>query len=189
MAKINPDIPDNNQTDDSNQKEKARDIGSLFLQYNHLVFLVCVKYLKSEEESKDAVMEIFHKILTDPKEHEIINFPAWLHAVTKNHCLMKIRKAGKTKVLYLPPDEIDTFFVEHEHIFDHTDGDTIKWEELLNNLNNEQKTCIEMFYYHKKSYKEIAGTNGMNINEVKSHIQNGKRNLKNLLKKGAKKYA
>ncbi|MNL72987.1 hypothetical protein D3C87_1983880 [compost metagenome] len=49
--------------------------------------------------------------------------------------------------------------------------------------------CVELFYLHKKSYQEIADSTDYTLKEVKSNIQNGKRNLKILIeqiKKDAK---
>jgi RNA polymerase sigma-70 factor (ECF subfamily) len=48
-------------------------------------------------------------------------------------------------------------------------------------LNDHQRKCIELFYLKEKSYQEVAEQTGFSLNEVKSHIQNGKRNLKNYL--------
>ena len=67
-------------------------IGELFQRYTHLVFGVCMKYFKNVDESKDGVMDVFEKILTELKRHEVENFKPWLYFVAKNHCLMKLRK-------------------------------------------------------------------------------------------------
>ena len=67
-------------------------VGELYQRYSHLVYGVCLKYLKNEEESKDAVLQIFEKLLEDLKKHEIANFKSWLHSVARNHCLMFLRK-------------------------------------------------------------------------------------------------
>jgi RNA polymerase sigma factor (sigma-70 family) len=182
-------MPGSKVMDNSGQTGDVFDIESLFLRYSHLLYLVCNKYLKNEEESKDAVMEIFLKLLADNKNRSIANLPAWLHAVAKNHCLMKIRKANKTKVFYLPPDEIDAFDMENDDFVHHIGEEAVQLNELLVNLNKEQKTCVEMFYFQKKSYKEIARLNAMEVSEVKSHLQNGKRNLKRLLEKAERKNA
>ena len=54
----------------------------------------------------------------------------------------------------------------------------LQLETALKTLNKEQKWCVELFYYKNKSYNEIIDITGYTANEVKSHIQNGKRNLK-----------
>ena len=51
-------------------------------------------------------------------------------------------------------------------------------EFALEQLNDDQKKCLDLFYFKDKSYVEIAEITGYTINEVKSYIQNGKRNLK-----------
>ena len=54
-------------------------------------------------------------------------------------------------------------------------------EKAISALEHEQKECIELFYLKEKSYKEVAEITGYSINQVKSSIQNGKRNLKILM--------
>jgi RNA polymerase sigma-70 factor (ECF subfamily) len=179
----NAHISDSSLIDDYKRTENTSAIETLFLRYSHIIYLVCNKYLKDEEESKDSVMEIFQKLLVDCKQYDIINFRAWLHTVTKNHCLMKIRKANKLKIYLMPSEEIDSMAVENDNLVNLTGEENFDWDSILNSLCKEQKLCIELFYYDEKSYKEIAQINGMDIHQVKSHIQNGKRNLKNLLKK------
>jgi RNA polymerase sigma-70 factor (ECF subfamily) len=51
-------------------------------------------------------------------------------------------------------------------------------ESALGTLNDKQRTCIDLFYMQQKSYEEISTITGLDIKEVKSHLQNGKRNLK-----------
>jgi len=53
--------------------------------------------------------------------------------------------------------------------------------EAIGRLNPAQQTCICLFYLEKKNYKDIAATTGYDMKKVKSHIQNGKRNLRKLL--------
>src|SRR3954469_8618569 len=72
-------------------------IGELYKKYTHVVLGVCMKYLRDREEAKDAVMQIFEKLISDLKKHEVSNFRGWLHMVAKNHCLMKLR--NKTQML------------------------------------------------------------------------------------------
>ena len=56
-----------------------------------------------------------------------------------------------------------------------------KLEHALNELNPFQKKCIELFYLKNMSYTQIVEMTGYSVNEVKSYIQNGKRNLKMII--------
>jgi RNA polymerase sigma factor (sigma-70 family) len=158
-------------------------IGILYQRYSHLVFGVCMKYLKDPDDSQDASIQIFEKLLTDLKKHEIANFKAWLHMVCKNFCLMQLRSAASK--LRHHKEMIYDFNVHMENAdYLHHHPENIKelhlthMEECIKNLNNEQRLCVELFYLQEKSYNEVAEMTSFTINNVKSYIQNGKRNLK-----------
>src|SRR5699024_6671241 len=51
-------------------------------------------------------------------------------------------------------------------------------EKALRSLKKEQENCIRLFYYEHKSYKEIVATTSYSLKQVKSFIQNGRRNIK-----------
>jgi len=162
-------------------------VGELFERYTHLVFGVCLKYLKNEEDSKDAVMQIFEKLLSDLKEHEISNFKSWLYSVAKNHCLMSFRKEKvATKAKDGLKEEIEFDFMEFP-VEPHLNNEALNndksqiLQNAINLLNERQKICVELFYLKEKSYNEVAEITGYSLKEVKSSIQNGKRNLKNYL--------
>ena len=158
-------------------------ISELFTRYTHLVFGVCLKYLDDKDDAKDAVMEIFEGLMEDIPAYEIHNFKSWLHSVTRNHCLMKLRK---NKIIHLEPSEItkqsDGNFVENPEDL-HQDIDleeyTLKELEMaLGFLKEPQRVCIELVYLKEKSYMEVCELTGYSMNEVKSHVQNGKRKLR-----------
>jgi RNA polymerase sigma-70 factor, ECF subfamily len=157
-------------------------LGELYSEYMHLVYGVCLKYLKDREESKDAVMQIFEKLLAEIPKHKIENFRSWLHVVTKNHCLMLLRskKSNDEKMNEWAADNIS--FMENEDDLHPIDGDTSEIDEALGDcieqLREEQKSCIVQFYYENRCYSEIAVNLGLDEKKVKSHLQNGKRNLK-----------
>ncbi|MBX9850156.1 MAG: sigma-70 family RNA polymerase sigma factor [Cytophagaceae bacterium] len=156
--------------------------GELFQRYNHLVYGVCMKYLKNPEESRDAVMNIFEKLLEDLKKHEIGNFKGWLHTVARNHCLMFIR-ANKNfqKESEESLDQVMELSYSMHHYENETDMSIHNLDDCIKKLADEQKRCVELFYFEDKCYKEIAELTRYTLNEVKSFIQNGKRNLKNCL--------
>ena len=162
--------------------------GLLFERYTHLVFGVCMKYLKNTYEAEDAVMGIFEKLMSDLKTHEVRDFKNWLYRVSKNHCLMILRKRKiKDRVDGEISQDIHQEFMEKlfgEHLpIKETDeeGILISLRNSINALGEEQRRCIEMMYLENKSYQEIASETGYDLKKVKSYIQNGKRNLKNML--------
>ncbi len=166
-------------------------IGELFKRYAHLVLGVCMKYLKSHDEAQDMTMVVFEKLLTDLKKHEVEHFKSWLYMVSKNQCLMLLRKQkGKetvdiqeNKVEEDENESVENSLVAHLDDVDLKEVKLQQLEEGITKLNKEQKECVELFYLQSKSYVEVAEITGYDLNQVKSYIQNGKRNLKIYLEK------
>jgi len=159
-------------------------ISELFERYTHLIFGVCMKYLKNEEDSKDAVMQIFEQLFTKLKTQEIQYFKSWIYTVSKNHCLMQIRHEHTTKkykVEYY--EKMQQEIMEFTGLFHHLNKEEIndripKLKKGIDQLKADQRRCIELLYLQEKSYKEVAEMTGFSLKQVKSYIQNGKRNLK-----------
>lgn len=167
-------------------------LGELYSVYMNLVYGVCLKYLKDRDESMDAVMQIFEKLIIELPKHRIENFKSWLHAVTKNYCLMQLR-SKRSQEEKLNEWVIDSqVFMENNPILHPIDEDKPDLEQALSDciekLKDEQKECIRQFYYENRCYNEIAVNMDLNEKKVKSHLQNAKRNLKLCLeeKHGAK---
>lgn len=158
-------------------------MGLLFRKYMSLVFGVCMKYLREKNTAQDNTMEIFERLIQHQPSSEIKNFKAFLFVVSKNHCLMKQR--GE-KMMSMEISESDMESAMQMHLIDSSRDE--KQDQLLQKcmktLKDFQKECITMFYLKKKSYLEISRDLKMNLNAVKSHIQNGKRNLKICIEAG-----
>jgi len=150
----------------------------IYNRYSALVYGVCLKYLGSREDSLDAVIEIFHDLGEKITRHQIENFSSWLYSVTKNHCLMNLRiNKRQTEVL-------KKFKTININSLDYPEEEQKTYgylENALCKLSYEQKTCIELFYYQKKSYHEISKLTGYAVKSVKSFIQNGRIKLKKIL--------
>lgn len=156
-------------------------LGELYSRYMHLVYGVSFKYLGNREDARDAVMQIFEKLILDLPGQEVRNFKSWLYVLAKNFCLMQIR-SKKSSSGKLEGYKIEQEFMESEpemHPIDKEDQsveDALK--DCIEQLKTEQKKCIELFYYQKLCYQEIAENLDLSEKKVKSYLQNGKRNLK-----------
>jgi len=158
-------------------------LGELYQRYMELVYGVCLKYYKEPEASKDAVMQIFEELVSKLKKHEVDNFKGWLHQVSKNHCLMQLRTPRNMKTV-----EFNTELMQSEENV-HLNGVLEKEEHFkkmefcLGTLTDKQQEAIRLFYLEGKCYNEITEMTGQDWNQVRSLIQNGRRNLKNCMEK------
>lgn len=160
-------------------------LGILLQRYTLLLLGVCMKYLKNEEEAKDAVQQVFLKAINELHKYKVDYFKSWIYMVAKNYCLMQLRDKGKytaeiNERIMATPDETEN---RQNHI--DKDNRLTHMAAALQQLNKEQQLCITLFYLEKKSYQEIANETRFTMMQVKSHIQNGKRNLKMILEKNS----
>lgn len=155
-------------------------VGILYQRYGHLVLGLCLKYLKNKDEARDLTMQIFAGLLKDLRKHKVEFFKSWLYVYTKNACLMELRKRQSQLKKELELRENPHLFMdfnEPDHL--HTKEKQIGLlENAIESLNANQKLCIRLFYFDNKSYNDIVEITGFSQNDVKSYIQNGKRNLK-----------
>lgn len=158
-------------------------LGILLQRYTMLLLGVCMKYLKNEEEAKDCVQQVFLKAINELHKYKVEYFKSWIYMVAKNHCLMKLREKGKytaeiNEKLMATADES-----EEKSIYIEKDKALTHMADALQQLNKEQQLCVTLFYLEKKSYQDITEKTGYNLMQVKSHIQNGKRNLKIIMER------
>ncbi len=161
-------------------------LGLLLERYTLMLLGVCMKYMRQEEEAKDCVQQVFVKIITELPKYKVEYFSSWMYTIARNHCLMRIRDRHGHSPAALTDNMLTSW--------DDEGGKDTHMEkerrlelmtESLEELGKEQKSCVISFYLEKRSYQEIADSTGFTLMQVKSHIQNGKRNLKLLMEKKA----
>jgi RNA polymerase sigma-70 factor (ECF subfamily) len=158
-------------------------LGQLFNQYIHLVYGVCLKYLKDREAGRDATMQIFEKLIVELPKRDVENFKPWLHVITKNHCLMQLRSQKakslqQEKLLNDQPYFMESSYELHPNNESVLEQDLESLKKCIEQLKTEQQKCVRLFYLEERCYQEIADELRFEVKKVKSFIQNGKRNLK-----------
>ena len=171
------------------QKQWPRCIDELFLRYGHLIYGVFLKYTKDKYAAEDLLMDLFAKLPQLLMHHEIQQLKPWLHTVARNEALQFIRKAKKLTGVALDENSMDhmagsssaeaqeEILLKEQHL--------ILLEKVLEHLKPAQKDCIRLFFLEQLSYEEIMAQTQFSFKEVKSHLQNGKRNLKILMEQNS----
>ena len=153
-------------------------LGELYNRYMDLVYGVCLKYLKAPEDAQDAVMAIFEELVNKLKQHQVENFKSWLYTLAKNHCLMKLRQQKKAPTGKIPDEFMQSEDEEHLKDVLQKEEHFQQLDHCMEQLADQQRQAIALFYLQGKCYNEIAAETGMEWNSVRSSIQNGRRNLK-----------
>ncbi len=157
---------------------------TLFHRHSHKLFGLCLSYLKNDQDAEDVVMETFESLHDKIMAYEIDNFESWLFFVTRNYCLKVLKRKARKRTEGL--DEItEENFVESppEKALSIEERRMEVLSDAIDQLNPPQRRCIILFYLENRSYQQVSELAGFELNEVKSHIQNGKRNLRNLINK------
>jgi len=158
-------------------------LGALLERYTLLLLGVCMKYLKQEDAARDAVQQIFLKAITEMEKYRVDYVKSWLYMIARNYCLMQFRDKNRFPVeindrMPLEEDRENQLLEakEKEKML------TFMHEELAQ-LGDEQRQCVTLFYLEKKTYQQVAEQTGYNLGQVKSFIQNGKRNLRLMIQR------
>jgi RNA polymerase sigma-70 factor (ECF subfamily) len=162
-------------------------LGVLFERYVHLALAVSLRYLRNREDAEDAVMEVYERLTKALLEHEVTNFPSWLHSVVANHCRMALRRRkGAPTEVEASEELLDAVLASVPALQENDEVEELMQAlpAALARLGEAQRRCLDLFYLQGHSYAEVATRSGYSLNEVKSHIQNGKRNLKIFLTAG-----
>lgn len=158
--------------------------GELYNRYIPLLYGVCLKYLRDEDRSKDAVMQLFEDLLPKIAAYRIELFRTWIYTVIKNHCLQIIRKESREVTVDFNSEIMESDEVLHLLGEEETDQERLGLLKIcMERLPEQQKRTILLFFMEEMSYSDIVEQTPYNLNQVKSYIQNGKRNLKICIEK------
>lgn len=160
-------------------------LGDLYQKHSEMVYYVCLRYFKEPERSKDAVMQIFEELIDKVKKQDIQDFPRWLYVVSKNHCLMSLRSAKNKQEIVTDNFVEFSMNLHQEENYQEREEQLLRLESCLDTLIEKQKKSIQLFFIEQKCYKEVVEITGFSMNDVKSYIQNGKRNLKNCMERNS----
>lgn len=183
MSERNPhtELPDSVLVTGYKEYGNQEYLVALYQRYAGLLFGVCLKYLRNASDARDACTEIYEILVTRLLKHEVENFKGWLHVVAKNHCLQKLRAAKNITISKLPEDFVQ--LEDHSHLEEvvKMESNFKLMEKCLEELGDEQQAMVKLFYLEEKCYNDIVAITGKPWNTVRSHIQNGRRNLKNCM--------
>jgi len=151
---------------------------TLYQRYLDILYGVCLKYLDDPESAKDAVMDIFEELAQKLPKHEVTYFRGWVYTLAKNHCLMKLRSSKRIPTASFDPEHMQSAEDLHLNEKMEKEDQLGRLSKCIETLGDDQRTVVELFYLKNLCYKEIEKLTGLQWNKVRSHIQNGRRNLK-----------
>mgnify|MGYP000282243201 CR=1 FL=1 len=183
-------LRDNDERDDEElvrayqETQEQAAFAALSSRYLYKSYLVCLSYMKNEQDAEDAALDVWNSLPAKIKAHSIQQFKPWLYTVLRNHCfhLLKLAKRYQFVELTEKSGQEGVEFPHYDPLNEERDTYELL-DEALEALDPEQRQCIVLFYFQDKSYRETARQMGVAEKKVKTLLQNGRRNLRNQLTK------
>ena len=160
---------------------------TLYRRYALLVKGVAIKYMEDVGLAEDMVSRVFEKLYTKLATVQVQQFKSYVYTSTKNECIGELRRTNRLRDkqnAYVELEKSRTDFMENEgltRLMNSPVSIEDKVQSAVDQLPPEQRQCIHLFFFKDKSYKEIEADTQYTPKQVKSYLQNGKRNLRKLL--------
>jgi RNA polymerase sigma factor (sigma-70 family) len=162
--------------------QDARYFTLLYRRYANKVYGKCISILKNDAEARDAMQDIFVKIMLNLGNFgEKSQFSTWVYSITYNYCIDAIRKKKKEKTMFsedierapdVPADEVpDQFLLEM---------DMKNLKAVLEALPDSDRLILIMKYHDDMSIREIADILQKTESAVKMKIKRAKEKAKEL---------
>src|ERR1700740_660363 len=143
--------PDEQLVRDYRLNESQDTLARLYLRYSDMVYLVAVKDLKDPHKARDAVMNIYEELVEKLKQHEVTQFRSWLHVLTRNHCLMQLRREKTAIVTELTDEFMQSGSDDHPDEAWSTEAALSQLENCIEKLASNQQRIIRLFYLQERS--------------------------------------
>ncbi|NIR49575.1 MAG: sigma-70 family RNA polymerase sigma factor [Phycisphaerae bacterium] len=156
-------------------------LGHLYEKYKRKIFMLCVKMVKNTEEAKDLTSETFIKAFDHITEFRCGSpFPPWLSRIATNLCIDHLRHGSRVKFQQIYSYETEAHTIDPRPLGNQNHL-RHRILQVLKQLKPPQRRCFCLFYIHRLSYQEVADLTGYSFDQVRSHIQNGRRKFKILM--------
>jgi len=147
----------------------------IFRRYKKSVFAGCLAMLRSRMVAEELTQETFIRLFTRIDTFRGGSFKAWIHRVARNLCLNQLADHGRGEAISYedarapgePVKGLEPEFLIRNEV-----------RTILNQLTAQQRITMKLFYLDGYRYGEIGERLGLSPEQVKSSLQNGKRQFR-----------
>ena len=168
------DLPDDLLVEEFQKSGDRACFGEIFRRHRRVIFQCCLAMMRDHNTAEDATHETFLKAMEGIGGYRGGQLRAWLVTIARHLCINRIRSQNRGPQSLEDADGIEDLAAAPSNIVDRM---TVR--QLLAGLSKEQRRCLQLFYFNGMRYEQIAKLTGEPESLVKSHIQNGRRRLRN----------
>lgn len=154
----------------------------LYDSYCEAMFYIACRYLKNEDEAKDAMQEGFLKAFFKLSTYKNdLSFGAWLKKIIINQCIDVLKKK-KLETVSIESQTFEIIDNETSWEFDSRLSKVII-ENTINTLPEKYKLVLQLYLIEGYDHSEISEILNIPIKTSRTHLSRGKMLLRNFLKK------
>jgi RNA polymerase sigma factor (sigma-70 family) len=168
------------------QQDDAAAMDRILTDVRDHVYYTCMSILQNSEAAQDATQDVLLTVFT--KLHTLKNtgtYIEWVNRITANACKDRLAKPNRELFVNVDDNGHDPFVV-----FENLDEQSIPDKafdnaetrqmivELINNLPDEQRMCVMLYYYGEMKTREIADALDVSEGTVKSRLNYARKALK-----------
>lgn len=156
------------------KKNPAR-FGVLYNTYYRQIFLFVFKRCGDEDLSGDIVSQVFLKAMLKIKKYEYrgVPFSAWLYRIASNEVNQHFRSQKSQRVISMEKSDIERVMKEVDDApgeEDHTEYYQEVMLETLQDMKPDEIEIIELRFFEKRPFKEVADILGITENNAKVRV-------------------
>jgi len=158
----------------------------LVKRYSKVVWSATSRFTFSFEEREDIVQEVFLKLIHNLSNYnpDKAGFSTFITIITKRTSIDKIRKIVRHREDPISPEDLEKLSLPSTK-----DPSSEEVEEMIDSLEKtineklttEQRLAIELCYFKKCTYSQIARIMNINEHKVKNILCRTKKDLKKML--------
>jgi RNA polymerase sigma-70 factor (ECF subfamily) len=160
------------------QKGNEKAFLKLFQKYEEDIYRTAFVYVKNQEDALDVVQETAYrsfKSITTLKEPNY--FKTWLIRICMSCSIDLLRK--RKNVVHLNPESQENIPFEDQDV-----PLTVTLKDLLDSLNDQEKSVVILRFYHDYTIKETAELVELPLGTVKTVLYRALNKLKKQAKEG-----
>jgi RNA polymerase sigma factor (sigma-70 family) len=151
----------------------------LYDQYVSVMFSVCLRYARSQDEAEDLLQEGFLKVYQNINSfRQQGSLEGWIRRIMVNHALNHYKKNRKA-VFFEDVDEINELEIldqeEENNIPDPIPPEILL--EFIQSLPEGYRMVFNLYVFEDYGHKEIAATLNISENTSKTQLMKARRHL------------
>ncbi|MFT6157589.1 MAG: RNA polymerase sigma-70 factor (ECF subfamily) [Myxococcota bacterium] len=147
------------------------ELTDLYERTAHVVYHRCLRILKNEEQARDAVHEVYARVLIKGHQFRGESAPmTWLYRIATNYCLNQLRnQQGRRKKLAINRLDIVGDGFSSPSQTDRADLNLVT--AMLNEVDPETRQCVMYTFFDDCTRQEVADLVGVSVPTVRKRIR------------------